>query len=84
MPVDPTESWKPNSWRSRPAAQQPRYEDEAALETVLGRIRQLPPIVSIGEVDKLRAQLAEAAQGRRFLLQGGDCAERLLECQAKS
>jgi 3-deoxy-7-phosphoheptulonate synthase len=42
----------------------------------------LPPLVSSEEVDALRASLAEVAMGRRFLLQGGDCAERFADCNA--
>ena len=68
--------WKPGSWRSKPAKQQVDYADKAALEASLAQLRELPPLISPGEVRNLRAQLAEVAQGKRFLLQGGDCAER--------
>lgn len=34
-------------------------------------------------MDNLREQLAEVAAGRRFLLQGGDCAERFMDCAAE-
>jgi 3-deoxy-7-phosphoheptulonate synthase len=61
--------------------QQPSYPDEAALERVLGRLSALPPLVTPWEVDRLRLRLAEAAAGQRFLLQGGDCAERFDECR---
>lgn len=40
----------------------------------------MPPLVTPGEIDALKAQLADAAEGRRFLLQGGDCAERFDDC----
>lgn len=46
-------------------------------------VRRLPPLVTPAEVDSLRAQLAEVAEGRRFLLQGGDCAERFMDCSAE-
>ena len=42
----------------------------------------LPPLVTSWEIESLKAQLAEAAAGRRFLLQGGDCAESFQECDA--
>lgn len=46
-------------------------------------MRRLPPLVTPAEVDALRAQLAEVAQGQRFLLQGGDCAERFMDCSSE-
>jgi 3-deoxy-7-phosphoheptulonate synthase len=62
-------------WRELPAAQQPEWPDRAALDTVLATLSSVPPIVAPSEVDELRTRLAEVAQGRAFLLQGGDCAE---------
>jgi 3-deoxy-7-phosphoheptulonate synthase len=73
-------SWSPDSWRARPALQQPDYPDSAALDRVLDELRQLPPLVTSWEIVDLRAQLAEAVAGKRFVLQGGDCAERLIDC----
>lgn len=61
--------------RSLPMIQQPVYEDVRALDRVIDFMEQLPPLVFAGECDDLRAKLAEVAQGRAFLLQGGDCAE---------
>ena len=79
--ADPAE-WTPDSWRAYPALQQPEYADPAALETVLAELRQLPPLVVSWEIIELRQQLAEAAQGARFVLQGGDCAERICDCRS--
>ncbi|HSC48105.1 MAG TPA: 3-deoxy-7-phosphoheptulonate synthase class II [Gammaproteobacteria bacterium] len=75
--------WKPDSWRSRVAGQQPLYPDPAAVERTLAEISRLPPLVTWGEVDKLRQQLVEAERGERFLLQGGDCAESFDDCAAE-
>ncbi len=72
--------WSPSSWSTRTALQQPRYEDAAAIDAVLEELRQLPPLVTSWEILELRRQLAEAAAGKRFVLQGGDCAERFQEC----
>ncbi len=72
--------WRPDSFRMRPIAQQPRYRDPEAVERALARVRALPPLVAPGEVDALRALLAKAARGEAFLLQGGDCAERFVDC----
>ena len=72
--------WTPDSWRQRPILQQPEYPDAAALERTLDELRRLPPLVTSWEILDLREQLAEAAAGRRFVLEGGDCAERLDGC----
>ena len=56
-------------------AQQPKYEDPAEVDKVVAQLRTLPPLVFAGECDALKAKLAEAAEGRAFILQGGDCAE---------
>ncbi|HJU84055.1 MAG TPA: 3-deoxy-7-phosphoheptulonate synthase class II [Holophagaceae bacterium] len=77
----PLEPWTPGRWRALPAAQQPPYEDPRALEAALRQLRELPPLVAPEEVDHLRHLIAEAAQGHRFMLQGGDCAERFADCR---
>ncbi len=70
-----TSPWSPDSWRSRPAAQQPRWPDEAALDRAHKHLGSLPPLVFAGEARALTARLAEVAEGKAFLLQAGDCAE---------
>ena len=72
--------WTPQSWRAYTALQQPDYPDAGALDRVLCELRQLPPLVTSWEIVELRRQLAEAAEGKRFVLQGGDCAERFIDC----
>jgi 3-deoxy-7-phosphoheptulonate synthase len=72
--------WSPDSWRVYSALQQPKYPDPSALERVLNELRRLPPLVTSWEVENLQTQLADAAVGERFVLQGGDCAERLVDC----
>ncbi len=67
------------SWRNRPAAQQPAYPDAAALEAVTSDLRSRPPLVFAGEVDSLREKMAQAAQGRAFVLMGGDCGDSVNE-----
>lgn len=74
------EPWTPTSWRSKRILQQPSYKNKARLTVVLERLEGLPPLVTSWEVRALKRQLAEAAHGRRFLLQGGDCAERFDDC----
>jgi 3-deoxy-7-phosphoheptulonate synthase len=43
-------------------------------------VRSLPPLVHHKEIDSLKSQLADAALGKKFIIQGGDCAERFLDC----
>src|ERR1700682_3136215 len=76
--------WFPSSWRSKPATQQPVYASEADLLRTTRQLASLPPLVTPGEIEALKSQLADAAQGKRFLLQGGDCAEQFDECTADS
>jgi 3-deoxy-7-phosphoheptulonate synthase len=79
-PPTPMSDWSPTSWQSKDAAQQPVYPDPAALEATCAELASLPPLVTSWEIETLKQQLAEAATGDRFLLQGGDCAERFDEC----
>ncbi len=44
----------------------------------------LPPLVTSWEVEALKAELASAARGERFLLQGGDCAESFDACDSSA
>jgi 3-deoxy-7-phosphoheptulonate synthase len=71
------QDWSPQSWRERKAAQRPPYRDEAALAREVARLQAMPPLVTAWEIDRLRRFIAEAQVGRRFWLQGGDCAETL-------
>ena len=80
--VGPARDWTPQSWREFPALQQATYPDAAALETALARLADLPPLVTSWEILSLREQIAEAQEGRRFVLQGGDCAESFDEVRA--
>lgn len=72
-------NWTADSWRKLPIKQQPIYDDEGALDAVLKKIQKFPTLVIPSEVRKLRAELANVAEGNGFLLQGGDCAESFAE-----
>ncbi len=74
-----TKTWTPDSWRSRPVRQVPVYPDGAALKAVEDQLRTYPPLVFAGEARRLKKYLGEVAEGRAFLLQGGDCAESFAE-----
>ena len=83
MPLTLDTNWNPTSWRQKEADYQPSYNDLDELAAVIKQLETLPPLVTSWEVRTLKAQLAEAARGERFLLQGGDCAERFDECTAE-
>ncbi|KAK9476759.1 DAHP synthetase [Lipomyces japonicus] len=72
--------WEPTSWQSKPIVQDVVYDDENAVEKALQKLEALPPLVSPLEINKLQKQLADAALGKAFVLQGGDCAELFDYC----
>lgn len=80
----PSPAWSPEGWRDRPGAHQFDYDDTTALERAVAKLRTLPPLVTSWEIERLKAELAEAQRGERFLLQGGDCAETLAECRPET
>lgn len=77
-----TSDWTPASWQQRVALQQPRYEDAGELAAAKAHLASLPPLVTSWEVLALKQALAEAQDGRRFVLQGGDCAESFADCSS--
>ena len=64
-----------DTWRNLHIDQQPTWANHADFDATVAELSSLPPLVFAGEVDSMREQLAEVAEGRAFLLQGGDCAE---------
>ncbi|MDO6514249.1 MULTISPECIES: class II 3-deoxy-7-phosphoheptulonate synthase [unclassified Neptuniibacter] len=77
-----TQIWTPTSWRDKPILQQPEYTDQKALMDAEATLSKMPPLVFAGEINQLKKELAEVAQGKAFLLQGGDCAESFNEFSA--
>jgi 3-deoxy-7-phosphoheptulonate synthase len=62
-------------WRDLPRLQMPPWPDMNEVGEVCKVLDNVPSIVAPYEVDQLRVRLAEVAEGRAFMLQGGDCAE---------
>jgi 3-deoxy-7-phosphoheptulonate synthase len=78
-----TERWTPSSWRSKPAKHIPSdYPDAGAVTRVEDELRRMPPLVFAGEARRLKDLLGNVADGKAFLLQGGDCAESFKEFHA--
>jgi 3-deoxy-7-phosphoheptulonate synthase len=73
--------WSLNSWKDKPASQQPDYSNSSEqLGAVVKRLKNLPPLVHVSEIKSLRSQLKAVWEGKKFILQGGDCAERFIDC----
>ena len=77
-------AWSPSSWREFPIKQQPTYTDQDKLAEVEKELSAMPPLVFAAEARALRRSLAEVADGKGFLLQGGDCAESFAEFSANN
>jgi 3-deoxy-7-phosphoheptulonate synthase len=73
------QKWTPDGWRSKPIQQAPVYPDQVRLRGVEEQLRNIPPLVFAGEARRLKAALAKVAEGKAFLMQGGDCAESFAE-----
>jgi len=74
--------WSPSSWREKSILQQPTYPNKDELNKVLAELKNYPPLVFAGEARSLKDELANVADGKAFLLQGGDCAESFSEFDA--
>ena len=85
-PAQPTPTqagpWSPASWRAHKAHQMPNYPNAKTLAAAEAKMRTAPPLVFAGEARTLTAALGRVAQGKAFLLQGGDCAESFTEFNA--
>ena len=73
--------WSPGSWRNCESLQMAEYDDKELYAKVMGKLSKVPPLVHAVEVDKLIAELAKCASGEKFIIQGGDCAERFMDCE---
>ncbi len=72
-------TWAPDSWKNAEARQLPTYPDAQALDAATAQLASYPPLVFAGEARNLTAELTQVAEGKAFLLQGGDCAESFAE-----
>ena len=75
-------TWAPDSWRERPALQQPEWPDATAASAAVDRLKANPPLVFAGEARDLQESLARVIEGRAFLVQAGDCVESFNELSA--
>ena len=77
-----SKNWTPGSWRHKTLHQVPRYDDAGRLQHAQDKLSGFPALIFAGEARRLKQTLAQAAAGRGFVLQAGDCAESFLEFSA--
>ena len=76
--------WAPDTWRGKEVRQAPVYPDAGELARVENTLADYPPLVFAGEARQLKEHLGRVAEGKAFLLQGGDCAESFAEFRANN
>lgn len=76
------DGWNPLSWNSKEIEQLPVYPDTDKLQHSYNELKSLPPLITSWEIEALKDKLAQAAEGKAFLLQGGDCAETFDSCNS--
>lgn len=79
-----SQKWHPASWQTQKISQLPEYPNQNELDSVKAHLARLPPLVTAFEIEKLKQELAKAAEGKQFVLQGGDCAEAFSECSTEN
>jgi hypothetical protein len=78
------EGWHPLSWNKKEITQLPPYPDTEELQKAYLELKSLPPLITSWEVEALKEKLAQAGEGKAFLLQGGDCAETFDACKSQN
>lgn len=73
--------WSPTTWHKFSYLQAAHYSDEEQLGKVVEQLSLVPPLVTSGEVKRLKGEIARAGRGEAFILQGGDCAESFNDCR---
>jgi 3-deoxy-7-phosphoheptulonate synthase len=76
--------WAPDTWRGKELRQAPVYPDAGEVARVENTLADYPPLVFAGEARQLKEHLGRVAEGKAFLLQGGDCAESFAEFRANN
>jgi 3-deoxy-7-phosphoheptulonate synthase len=79
-----TNNWSPNSWKNCTLKHLPFYPSQDELKNATDQLKQFPPLVFAGEVRVLNKSLAQVAEGKGYILQGGDCAESFSEFNANN
>ena len=73
-----------NLWTNKTIKQQPKWVDKNQFKQIIHQLHNYPNLVSVNEIKELRHHLSEVAQGRGFIIQGGDCAETFIDFSTDS
>lgn len=84
MHHDPSSLWSPTTWKTKPASQQAEYPNLDAYTEELNKLKLLPPIIAPKEVHNLKESLVDVYNGKGFILQIGDCAEKFADCNTET
>lgn len=76
-------AWHTTSWLDYPDTQGVRYKDSSQLTGVVDELCQKPPLVAVKQIKALQDCLANAALGKAFVIQAGDCAEAFSACSSE-
>ena len=55
--------------------QQPKWPDHSQYLKIINEIKNYPQLVYPNEIKNLKSELKDVALGKKFIIQGGDCAE---------
>ena len=73
-----------NTWNNKSIKQQPQWGDSKQFNSIIHQLQNYPNLVSIDEIRSLQKHLSQAAQGKCFIIQGGDCAETFIDFNTRS
>jgi len=76
--------WSKFSWKKYYAQQQPEWPNSKEYNSVIDEIATYPPLIFSQEAEILKKYLADASEGKNFVIQGGDCAETFVDFNSKS
>ena len=76
--------WSKFSWKKYAAQQQPQWPNHEQYNAVIDEVSTYPPLIFAKESEILKQYLADASDGKNFVIQGGDCAETFVDFNSKS
>jgi len=76
--------WTKCSWKKYSSKQQPKWPSIKKYNNIINEIATYPPLIFSKESEVLKQYLADASEGKNFVIQGGDCAETFIDFNSKS